>query len=189
MCWSEQQGKHNPAKKSAIIGQDNNADMLRIQKYPEWPACHLTQNDICRLPFRDNAFDGVMSISVIQHLPNKYLQLQAIREMIRVCRKGGRLLIYTWSFEKENDVPRCEDHSQLYLLPWKIPLSEIEELRSSFAMDGLQVNEEDHTVEVKRLYYLFLNGELEWLLSYCRDVRILNRQFDGKNWIVELQKS
>ena len=188
MCWNEQQATLNPSKRCVMIGQDNNADMLCIQKYPEWSKCHLVQNDICYLPFRDEAFDGVLSVSVIQHLPNKYLQLKALREMIRVCRKGGRLLIYTWSFEKENDKPRCEDRSQLYLLPWKIPLAEIADLQPTFEEDGLTVDEKEQTVEVKRLYYLFLNGELEWLLSYCPGIRILNRQFDGKNWIVELQK-
>lgn len=138
------------------------------------------------ISFREKVFDGVLSVSVIQHLPNKYKQLQALRELIRVCKKGGRILLYVWSFEKEGMKPRFEDRSQYYLLTWKLPLSSIQGGRESVERDGLRVDEVENTVEVKRFFYLFIHGELEWLLSYCSGIRIVNRFFDGTNWCVEL---
>lgn len=47
--------------------------------------------------------------------------------------------------------------------------------------------EEEESVEVKRYYFLFMNGELEFLLSYFQSIRILKRFFDGQNWCVELE--
>lgn len=47
--------------------------------------------------------------------------------------------------------------------------------------------EEEESVEVKRYYFLFMNGELEFLLSYFQNIRILKRFFDGQNWCVELE--
>lgn len=42
------------------------------------------------IPFRDNSFDMVTSLGVIHHTPKTE---QCARELIRVCRPGGRLLI------------------------------------------------------------------------------------------------
>ena len=195
ICWNEQ--NQIPSNRTILIGQDNNREMLLIDKYEQSKQSILVQNDICHLSFkqfhsfilisRENVFDGVLSVSVIQHLPNKYKQLQALRELIRVSKKGGRILIYVWSFEKANMKPRFEDPSQYQFLTWKLPLSSIGGKRDSIERDGFIVNEEENTVEVKRFFYLFIHGELEWLLSYCSGVRIVNRFFDGSNWCVELE--
>ena len=129
----------------------------------------------------------MLSVSVVQHLPNSFKQLQALRELVRVCRPGGRILLYVWSFEKEDRTPRFDDRSQQHLLRWKLPLASVEALRDSFDRDGVKVDMTEGTAEVARFYYLFVEGELEWLLSYVENVRILQRSFDGKNWCVELQ--
>lgn len=52
ICRNEQLATQSPNRRSVIIGQDNNASMLRIHKYPQWNRCLLLQSDICRLPFR-----------------------------------------------------------------------------------------------------------------------------------------
>ena len=118
--------------------------------------------------YRSNRFDGVLSISVIQHLPSKFKQLEAIQSLVRVCRPGGRVLIYVWSFEREDRRPRFpSSSSQDHFMTWELPS----------APSG-----------VTRYFYLFQHGELEWLCSYVPSVRILRRSFDGKNWCVELQK-
>ena len=44
---------------------------------------------------------------------------------------------------------------------------------------------EDKNVE--RFFYLFMNGELEFLLSFFPAIRLLHRFFDGKNWCVEFE--
>ena len=50
----------------------------------------FVQGDIECLPFRDNRFDGVMSNCVINHAKDKN---RAYREILRVLRPGGRLVV------------------------------------------------------------------------------------------------
>lgn len=51
----------------------------------------LVAGDACHLPFADGAFDAVSDITVVQHIPAP-LQRQALGEMLRVLRPGGRLI-------------------------------------------------------------------------------------------------
>ena len=52
----------------------------------------LTQGDAQSLPFADNSFDLVVSCETIEHLPDVRA---AVREMHRVTRPGGKLLLTT----------------------------------------------------------------------------------------------
>ncbi|CBK23205.2 uncharacterized protein [Blastocystis hominis] len=158
------------ARQNVILGQDNSDAMLRLHKYPEWSRCCLVRSDICNLSMASNRFDGVLSISVIQHLPSKYKQLEAIQSLVRVCKPGGRILIYVWSFEKEDRKPRFPSSSQDHFLTWELPSAS------------------SSPTQVTRYFYLFQHGELDWLCSYVPSVRPLRRFFDGKNWCIELQK-
>ena len=75
--------------------------------------------------------DGVLSISVIQHLPNRYKQFEALRNLIRVCKPGGRVLVYVWSFENKRMKPRLGNAEKDYLLPWKVQVAELEKMNIS----------------------------------------------------------
>jgi SAM-dependent methyltransferase len=44
------------------------------------------------LPFRDESFDCVSAVTVVQHIPRVHQQ-QALREMVRVLRPGGFLIL------------------------------------------------------------------------------------------------
>ena len=57
--------------------------------------------DCLNLPYRANLFDAVMSIAVIHHLSSEVRRVQAVREMVRVVRGGGRILVYVWALEQE----------------------------------------------------------------------------------------
>jgi SAM-dependent methyltransferase len=52
----------------------------------------LVQADAEHLPFRENSFDVVYSINLLEHVPHPEL---AIREANRVLKKGGKLIIIT----------------------------------------------------------------------------------------------
>jgi len=51
---------------------------------------HRVVGDICRMEFRDNEFDTVVSSEVIEHTPNPR---QAIAELARVLKPGGVLAL------------------------------------------------------------------------------------------------
>ncbi len=47
-----------------------------------------------RLPFPDESFDFVYSIGVLHHLPSPPDQDAAVREVARILKPGGRLLVH-----------------------------------------------------------------------------------------------
>jgi 2-polyprenyl-3-methyl-5-hydroxy-6-metoxy-1,4-benzoquinol methylase len=51
-----------------------------------------TQADIQKIPFPDEYFDIVISCETIEHVPNP---LQGVRELARVLKKGGSLILTT----------------------------------------------------------------------------------------------
>jgi SAM-dependent methyltransferase len=50
---------------------------------------------------RSGVFDSVISIAVIHHFSTKTLRIEAIKEMHRILKVGGKVLIYVWAFEQE----------------------------------------------------------------------------------------
>ncbi len=52
----------------------------------------LIAGEACYLPFADATFDCVSDITVVQHIPRS-LQPQALSEMMRVLKPGGRLML------------------------------------------------------------------------------------------------
>ena len=56
------------------------------------PGVKFIMSEVEKLPFQDDMFDIVASNQMIEHLPKPEL---AIKEMIRVCKPNGKLLITT----------------------------------------------------------------------------------------------
>lgn len=55
--------------------------------------CNLYRADVSHLPFRDNTFDFVYCIRVINQLPSKKHAIHTLRELCRVCKNQGSILI------------------------------------------------------------------------------------------------
>uniref|UniRef100_K1QTK1 Methyltransferase type 11 domain-containing protein n=1 Tax=Magallana gigas TaxID=29159 RepID=K1QTK1_MAGGI len=70
--------------------------------------------DNLTLPFRDGAFDAVISIGVIHHFSSQSRRLQAVKEMCRLLRPGGQIMIYVWAFEQKHRKFKAQD----VLIPW-----------------------------------------------------------------------
>ncbi len=49
------------------------------------------QGDVRRMPFPDGWFDRVVCVSVVEHMPEGWVE--AVRELVRVTRPGGRMLL------------------------------------------------------------------------------------------------
>lgn len=57
-------------------------------------ALELREADAEALPFEDGAFDAVLSTFGVQFAPD---QPRAARELLRVCRPGGRIAVAAWT--------------------------------------------------------------------------------------------
>ena len=82
------------------------------------------QADILNMPVRDNTYDYVMCIHVIQHTPNPW---QAIRELYKKLKPGGTLVFDQYKFKFFKSMPTPIGGAGniyrlifLYLLPKKI---------------------------------------------------------------------
>lgn len=77
-----------------VVGMDLALRKLRWLRAPGRP---LLQGDMNRLPFRDGAFDAVVSSEVIEHIPREDVRLE---ELVRVIRPGGVLILGTPDYGK-----------------------------------------------------------------------------------------
>lgn len=73
------------------VGVDATVQMLQIARTRRTGAPLLVGLAQC-LPFADSAFDCLSDITVVQHIPYE-LQSGAFREMVRVIKPGGRLIL------------------------------------------------------------------------------------------------
>ena len=55
--------------------------------------------DVTKMPFRKNTFDGIICISVIHHLATESRRVTALKELTRMLRHGGKVLITAWALE------------------------------------------------------------------------------------------
>jgi ubiquinone/menaquinone biosynthesis C-methylase UbiE len=76
---------------------DNSSGLIEIckEKYPKI-AERFAVGDMLKLPYNDNFFDSIMSIAAFHHLPTRELRIKALREMYRVLKPGGYLLMTNW---------------------------------------------------------------------------------------------
>lgn len=58
--------------------------------------------DNLALPFRDESLDAVVSIAVVHHFATTDRRICALRELARVLRIGGRIIISVWAMEQSH---------------------------------------------------------------------------------------
>ncbi|GFT36895.1 probable tRNA methyltransferase 9B [Nephila pilipes] len=114
---------------------DINADLMKIgtDRCAALTAAARAKNfevltsDNLHMPFRDETFDAVLSIAVIHHFATTDRRVAAIKELTRVLRIGGKVLITVWAMEQRH---RKFD-SQDVLVPWHEPVKSSSEDRGS----------------------------------------------------------
>lgn len=79
----------------SLTATDFSAKMLTRarKKYGQYPHVRFEQADILHLPYPNARFDTVVAANVIHLLDNPH---QALRELARVCKPGGKLIIPTY---------------------------------------------------------------------------------------------
>ena len=82
-------------EKDQYIGVDISFKLIEMaqKKYPEK---NFLVIDGLKLPFKDNSFDLVIAIAVFHHLPSKKLRIKVLKEIKRVLKNDGKLLLTVW---------------------------------------------------------------------------------------------
>ena len=73
--------------------------------------------DNLSLPFKDGTLDAALSVAVIHHIATAERRVRAIKELARVLRVGGKVMISVWAMEQKYR----KFGSQDVLIPWNRP--------------------------------------------------------------------
>lgn len=81
--------------KAQLYGIDASQKMFNIARKKLGKAALLKLGDVNKMPFKSNYFDYVISTEAFHHF---YAQEEAVREMARVCKKSGEVIISDVNF-------------------------------------------------------------------------------------------
>lgn len=86
-------------KKVDYTGVDFSEKLIEIAKR-RFPEGKFLVADALNLPFSENFFDKVYSLSVLHHIPSKELRLQFFKEIKRVLKPRGKAIITVWKIHQ-----------------------------------------------------------------------------------------
>lgn len=107
------------------LGVDYSKELIKEarKKHPNYS---FKIADAVNLPFNKNDFDLIFSIAVIHHIPTKTLRIKMVREINRVLKPGGKIIISTWNLNqpkyigeiKKSQPKDLELEERGWLKPW-----------------------------------------------------------------------
>lgn len=162
------------------IGCGNGKNMLYRQDELKYEGVDISSEfvEICRtrglqvkegsvldIPNSTNYYDHTISIAVIHHLRTRGERLQAIRELYRVTKPGGIVLIYVWAAEQPADSRR----------------------KFSGGDTSVPFHKKDGTIH-ERFYHIYVEGELEEEIRSALGDTKMRSTYDTGNWCVVIEK-
>lgn len=120
--------------------------------------------DILNIPFNTEEFDYTLCIAVIHHLSKIDKRKKAIEELLRVTKKGGKILILVWGMQQDKDSKR-KFTKQENFIDWK---------------------DKNKNIIGKRYYYIFKKNELENLLP--KKSKIVQSFYEKGNYGIIIEK-
>ena len=170
-----------------MFGTDRSGNLLSIAKEKNINSqCFVA--DSLKLPIRSESFDAVISIAVIHHFSNELLRIQALKEIFRVTKIGGKILVYVWAMEQKEKKFTEQDN----FVPWHLQNRFENETKVETIQNGPNVTE-DKNINCKvyqRYYHVFYKGELEDIIKKTGiNVNIEKSYFDHANWCCIIKKN
>lgn len=92
------------AKDCKVVGTDfsvKSLEALREDPRKESRSVVLILCDVRFLPLRGNLVDRVICVEVLQHFPSWLDRIKACRDLLRVLRNGGRMVILVTSYNRK----------------------------------------------------------------------------------------
>ena len=102
-------------KQVDYVGVDSAEKFVEIaqENYPEGK---FQVASALNLPFSDNYFDKVYSIAVFHHIPSEEFRLLFLKEVRRVVKPGGLLLLTVWNLNQLKSIKLILRYTFLKLL-------------------------------------------------------------------------
>lgn len=96
-------GRNMTYNKHNFKGIDTSEEFVKICKSKN---LDVIEGDMCDLPFDDKQFDALLSIASFHHLSNYERRNIAVREMVRILKSGGLILLSVWSINQPDKTRR-----------------------------------------------------------------------------------
>lgn len=181
------------ANGARVIGFDLSMHLLQICARQGF---QVVNADALAIPLKNESVDGAISIAVLHHLSSRDRRLQAIRELLRIVKPSGEILIYAWAYEQDENSKRKFCKQDVYV-PWELKESsdvDVLTVESKSALSnnsnrlasGIPLFEKDMTRW--RYCHLYRKGELEILLDQVPNCSILESYFDTSNWCIRIKR-
>jgi SAM-dependent methyltransferase len=90
-CGTGTLARHLRSRGFQVSGLDASHAMLTARQAGRFPALQASAD---RMPFADGAFDGAYCVAVLHHLIDPAVVAGTIREMVRVTRPGGAVVLW-----------------------------------------------------------------------------------------------
>lgn len=189
------------------IGLDRSQELLEcaLEHQQGSVGPRLLQADCLHTCIRDEVADGVICIAVLHHLTTEERREQALGELARITRPGGRILIYVWALEHEaGSVGERKFPSQDVLVPWVYQKhyerargllktddsggvgSAVEGPVDAFDSPAPASSRREETFY--RYYRVFSREDLLKLCEKEKRVKVIDCYNDTNNWAVLLEK-
>lgn len=81
-----------------MVGTDRSFNLIGCAR-ERLPQSQTFVADSLSLPLRSASFDSAISIAVVHHFSTDSLRIQALSEIARILKVGGRMLVYVWAYE------------------------------------------------------------------------------------------
>jgi len=135
--------------RSNCFGVDNCPNFIKICQDKNLP---VKLSEMINLELEDESFDAVICIAAFHHLDNEEKRLQALKEMKRILKPDGRILLSVWSINQpektkkqfaygDNLVP-WNNHGKIYERYYYI--FRIDEIKNLFQKVGLTLIDNDN---------------------------------------------
>jgi SAM-dependent methyltransferase len=156
-------GKNMLYKPFKFRGMDISDEFVKICKERN---LDVIKGNILSIPFESNLFDNVLCIAVIHHLKTKEERINSIKELFRICKDGGRIMIYVWAFEQPEESKR--------------QFNTCDEMVSYKKING----------EIfYRFYHLYKKGEIEEEVKLTQiNYKSIESSYERGNWYVIITK-
>lgn len=123
-----------------FIGCDISPSLIKICSDREH---EVLVADAVNLPYRTGFGDAAISIAVLHHLSTENRRRKAIEELVRVVKKGGRVLITVWAVEQEDSklITKWTPLNEKYVDEWVGPGSPHTRAPSSSSLESIPESE------------------------------------------------
>ena len=126
-----------------FIGVDNCKNFIRICKQKN---LNVIESNIINIPLKSNSADAIICIAVLHQLSNDENRIQALTEMKRLVKTGGKILLSVWSINQPKKTRRTFNNYGNNIVLWNnngkiyeryYYIFKLDELKNLFKKAGL----------------------------------------------------